>query len=72
MKVTMSANQMRRGKIVWRWICSSGAAVLGKGKSEQRSGAGVRKLKVALQDAPPSVERPLLWRGYEEANHETF
>ena len=38
-----------------RWFCSSGAAVMGKGKSEQRSGAGVCKVKVELQDLTPSV-----------------
>ena len=51
----MNAKPISTGAIVCCWICSRIAAVLGKGKSEQRSGAGVRKLKVALQDVTPSV-----------------
>lgn len=76
MKVTMSANQMQSGTIVWRWFCSRIAAVLSTGKKEQqagagmrggkwsltlflfllRSGAGVRKSKIALQDVTPSAQ----------------
>ena len=44
----MKANLIGSGTIARRWFCSCVAAVLGKGKKEQRTGAGMRGGKSSL------------------------
>ena len=61
------------GANAWRWFCSCVAAVLGRGKKEQRSGAGRWSKKWSLTPfLSPFLSQDVPKRIWEEAENLEF